>query len=353
MFRFGSSTEPKNRKLLSPLAFGLLVMLIVGLAVAWAAERDTRDRKRSSQPAHLRHFNLDDLTVDPEQIRSGGPPKDGIPALTNPKTKAAARAEFLRPGDRVVGVSADGHSRAYPIRVLNWHEVINDKLGDVPIAVVYCPLCDSVSVLDRRMTKDKTVEFGISGVLLNSNVLLYDRTDHALWSQAGLEAISGPHVGTSPKHLPWEILSFREWRKSHLEGTVVTLDTGHRRNYAVNPYADYFSTNRLMFPVARQDDRLPAKTRVVGVRSGDTARAYPIKALAKTADHRIRDQLDGKTIVIATDRAGQAVRIVERPEDAQVLHTFWFAWAAFHPDSDVYNPDHGSQSTPSSQPAGP
>lgn len=353
MFRYGSSAELKNRKPLSPLAFGLLVMLIVGLAVAWAADRDNRDRSRSSQAVHLRHFNLDGLKVDPEQILSGGPPKDGIPALTNPTTTPVVRAGFLRPDDRVVGVSVGGHSRAYPIRVLNWHEVINDKLGDVPIAVVYCPLCDSVSVLDRRITKDKTVEFGISGVLLNSNVLLYDRTDQALWSQAGLEAISGPHVGTSPKHLPWEILSFSEWRESHPESTVVTLKTGHRRNYAVNPYADYFSTERLMFPVARQDDRLPAKTRVVGIRSGDTTRAYPLKALAKAVDHRIEDKLDGTTIVIEADQAGQMVRIVETPQDAQVLHTFWFAWAAFHPDSDVYNPDRRSQSTPSSQPAGP
>ena len=251
----------------------LQVLLVVCVVPIWAAEGTGGSHVPSSEASLLGEFELEGFAFNREEIRAGGPGKDGIPALLNPETVPAARAGFLRPGDRVVAVSIGEESRAYPIRILNWHEAINDTVGGVPIAVVYCPLCDSVSVVDRRITNDKTLEFGISGLLLNSNVLLYDRTDQALWSQVGLMAVSGPHVGKSLKHLPWQILSFGRWRIDHPEGTVITLKTGHRRDYRRNPYADYFATERLMFPVSREDVRLPPKARVIGVKLGAVTKA--------------------------------------------------------------------------------
>jgi hypothetical protein len=246
-----------------------------------------------------------------------------------------AQAAFLRPDDRVVGVNIEEDARAYPIRLLNYHEAINDTLGGVPIAVIYCPLCDSVSVVDRRVTKDKTVEFGISGLLLNSNVLLYDRTDQALWSQVGLTALSGPHVGKPLVHLPWDIMPFGQWRKAHPKGTVATFSTGHRRDYRLNPYAGYFTTDRLMFPVVRQDNRLPPKARIVGVRLGASVRAYPLDRIAGAAGGRIEDEIGGKPLVL--EAGGTAtIRVVQMPEEAQAIHTFWFAWAAFHPRTEVF-----------------
>jgi len=126
-------------------------------------------------------FDLRNLTIPMDQLLHGGPPKDGIPALTEPKTVRVARADFLLPDDRIVAVTKNDESRAYPIRLLNWHEIVNDTLGGVPIAVVYCPLCDSVTVVDRRMD-GAALEFGVSGMLYQSNVLMYDRTHNALWS---------------------------------------------------------------------------------------------------------------------------------------------------------------------------
>ncbi len=125
-------------------------------------------------------FDLTGLTIDRQRIKAGGPTKGGIPSLTAPISVPIVNAEFLSDQARVVGVTVHGQSRAYPLNVLNWHECINDMLGGVPIAIIYCPLCDSVSVVDRRLD-DRILEFGISGLLYNSNVLLYGRQDHALW----------------------------------------------------------------------------------------------------------------------------------------------------------------------------
>jgi len=225
-------------------------------------------------------FNVDNLTIPRHEIAFGGPPKDGIPALTGPETVSVDAADHLRNDDRVVGVSLGGQDRAYPIRALMYHEAVNDEVGGVPIAVVYCPLCDSVTVVDRRLD-DRTYTFGVSGLLYNSNVLLYDRADDALWSQLGFTAVSGPNAGRSLRHLPWKLTTLAEWRRDRPRSTVMTFNTGYERHYDRLPYGDYFETDRLMFPVSRLDKRLPGKTRVVGIRLGDTVRAYPLDEIRR------------------------------------------------------------------------
>ena len=147
-------------------------------------------------------FNLDRLTIPRIRLISAGIGRDGIPSLVDPPVVTADAAEALAGDDRVVGVQINGQARAYPIAILNWHECINDTLGGIPIAVVFCPLCDSVTVFDRRPPgRDAPLEFGIAGLLLNSNLVIYDRTDDALWSQVKMEALSGPHAGKGLRHL--------------------------------------------------------------------------------------------------------------------------------------------------------
>ena len=124
---------------------------------------------------------------------------------------------------RIIGVSLGGQDRAYPFRALMYHEAVNDEVGGVPIAVVYCPLCDSVTVVDRRLAA-RIYTFGVSGLLYNSNVLLFDRTDDALWSQVGLTAISGPNAGRSLSHLPWEITTAGDWRTRHADSNAHVED---------------------------------------------------------------------------------------------------------------------------------
>jgi len=304
----------------------------VAILVATVSVFAQSGTKQTRQGNALAQFNTKGLTIPRDQIRSGGPPKDGIPSLTDPKTITVADAKYAD-GDRMVVVTVDEATRAYPIKVLNWHEAINDKLGEVPFAVIYCPLCDSASVVDRRMG-DATLEFGISGLLYNSNVLLYDRKHNALWSQVGLEAVSGPHAGESLKHLPWSITTFEQLKKTHPKASVVTTETGHRRNYARNPYARYFANDRLMFPVAHHDHRLKHKEPVVGVQVGDHTKAYPIARIVK-AGGKVTDRLGDHKITLKADDAGN-VAVVEAPADARTVHTFWFAWVAFHPKTALF-----------------
>lgn len=302
---------------------------------AATASRADPGSKPPSAPAVLESFDTDGLTVPAKQLLRGGPPKDGIPALVNPKTLPVAEVDFLGPDDRVVGVAWGEEARAYPINVLNWHEIVNDELGGASIAVIYCPLCDSASVVDRRIGKE-TLTFGVSGLLHNSNVVFYDRTHQALWSQVGLTALSGPYAGQSLKHLVWELRPFEAWKKAHPKGTVVTFETGHSRDYRRNPYASYFRTDALMFPVVRLDKRLPPKTPVIGVKIGTAARAYPLARVARAKGGRVVDAIAGHRVVLRVGAETSGVVVEATPPEANVVHTFWFAWAAFHPGTDIY-----------------
>ena len=163
------------------LQYPLLLLAFLGLAFAvWRSQAVREELALSPQAATMqprRHgaaFDLGRTSIPRDEIHAGGPQKDGIPSLTNPKLIPAKSAGFLRPADRVIGVFVEGESRAYPLPILDYHEAVNDEIGKTAFAVTYCPLCDSSAVFDRRRG-DSTVEFGISGLLYNSNVLLYDR----------------------------------------------------------------------------------------------------------------------------------------------------------------------------------
>ena len=291
-------------------------------------------------------FNLENLQLPRDQVLSGGPPKDGIPSLTRPPTVPVAQADFMQPTDRVVVVKIGDKRRAYPMRILNWHEAVNDELGGVPIGVIYCPLCDSASVVDRRMG-DRTYEFGISGLLFNSNVLLYDRTDQALWSQLGLRAVSGPNAGRKLRHVDsWELTTFADLKERYPGADILSRDTGHRRDYDRVAYASYFQTDKLMFPVAGYAPERYAKygfrnkTAVVGVMSGGVARAYALSELDR-AGGTVTDTIGNSQIELTLTPDKRGFRVLKAASDAQVVHTFWFAWAAFHPETEVYQAKAG------------
>lgn len=311
----------------------------------------------------LEEYDLTGLTIDPDKLLHGGPWKDGIPSLTTevaltqeardlrdpdlpgvklPQELDAKRADYLLNEDRIVSVTLNGVTKGYPIKVLNWHEIVNDLVGGIPIAVVYCPLCDSVSVVDRRVGDD-TLEFGVSGLLYNSNVVMYDRTHLALWSQERMGAISGPSVGQSFTHLwTWKIVPAKSWRAAHPDAMVLTYATGHKRPYARGAYHHYFTHDDLKFPVDHADDRLPKKAPVIGVAVGDVARAYPLSVVHAAPDGVLRDKLvegegDGTVVLRSTDD-GKGVAIESIPEGGRVIHTFWFAWSAFHKDTEIFEP---------------
>ncbi len=265
-----------------------ILILILSLAAVPAAYVASRGRKRSSGS----EFNLKGCIIPPAEIKSGGPSKDGIPALTNPHTTTAKKARYLKSSDLVVGVVIKGQARAYPLRILVWHEIVNDTLGGRPVVVTYCPLCRSALVFNRRVGGQER-EFGVSGRLWNSNVLMYDRQDdprqESLWSQLQLRAVCGPAAkqGLRLTLLPAEMVTWKDWRGRHPETTVLTRQTGYERNYGSHPYARYFRTGKLLFPVS-----LPRKKRrayknkepMFIVQVGKKFKAYALKDIRSAAD---------------------------------------------------------------------
>jgi hypothetical protein len=282
-------------------------------------------------------FDLRNAIIPLNEIRSGGPPKDGIPALTNPQSVAAKDAAYLKAGDRVIGVVVGTSSRAYPLKILNHHEIVNDKLGGVPVAVTYCPLCDSVAVFDRR-TENGVREFGVSGLLYNSNVLMYDRggRPESLWSQVAAQGVSGPGARTSLDALPVELTTWQDWQTRHPDTTVLSGQTAHARNYQVNPYRRYFAGRGLMFPVRPMNNQLPAKSLILGVWSDGKARAYPLRAF-NARSNSLNQELDGIQFKLVYDHQHKSLRVAQADEELEWMYSFWFAWYAFRPHTEVYS----------------
>lgn len=275
-------------------------------------------------------FDLSNSRVPPTEIVSGGPPKDGIPAILTPKLVRASEATFLDERDRVVGVVRDGEAKAYPLAILNWHEVVNDTVGGRPVAVTYCPLTASAVVFERDVG-GRVLTFGVSGRLFQSNVLLYDHQSESLWSQLGGASISGPSVDTRLRPVVSAETTWASWRSAHPDTLVLSPETGFRRDYDRDPYADYHGSPVAMFETRGADARLAMKTRVVGLRLGDESVAYPLDTLA--AAGAIEDRVGGVPIRIVYDRAA-ASAFVERTDSGErqpAVAVYWFAWTAFHP----------------------
>ncbi len=281
-------------------------------------------------------FNMENAIIPVEEVLAGGPPRDGIPSIDRPKFVPPAQARYLEEDDLVVSVTHAGETRAYPLRILVWHEIVNDRIGELAINVSYCPLCGSAMVFDRTIG-GRTLEFGVSGLLFQSDVLMYDRQTESLWSQLGMMAVSGPAVGQKLILLTAEHMTWRAWREKYPAGLVLSTDTGHRRDYARQPYGDYQRSSRLMFPVRGKRRDLPIKEMVAGVVLDGVARAYPYSQLpdGREWEDRIGDQL----VRLRYDRAARHLTITDEKGEA-VPHApaYWFAWQAFYPATTVWKP---------------
>lgn len=221
-------------------------------------------------------------TIDIGEIESGGPPKDGIAAIDRPKTQPVAAASAWLP-DRapVISVAIGRASRAYPLEILIWHEIVNDTLGGRPIVVTFCPLCNTALVFDR--TIDSVVhDFGTTGNLRYSDLVMYDRQTETWWQQAVGQGIVGELAGRQLAFLPSQIVSFADFGVAHPDGDVLTRDTGYDRPYGENPYVGYDATgDRPFLYDGVIDGRLAPKERVVTVDHGGKAVAFPYSELAK------------------------------------------------------------------------
>ena len=320
-----------------------------------------------------------DIRLD--EIDWGGVEVNGIPPLDHPKTVAARDADYLDAGNIVFGVYVDGAARAYPKRILAWHELALDRVGDRELTVVYCTLCGTVIPFDSRVG-GKVRKFGTSGLLYQSNKLMFDAATKSLWSSISGTPVVGPLVGSGLRltALPVVTTTWGEWRRRHPDTTVLSLDTGFERDYSEGAaYRAYFSTDALMFDVSKHDARLPNKAQVLVLRLEDAAGAAPRRPIAISAQfllaHRVYPVADvTPKLIVVTDSTG-ANRVYEARDyrfartdgDDRVIdsdgrawtvtenalaasfdssltlprvpahRSFWFGWYAQHPDTTLVN----------------
>lgn len=285
--------------------------------------------------AAMNGFNLDGALVPAAEIFSGGPPKDGIPAIDKPVFIKASDAKNMRDDDRVLAIARNGISKAYPIRIMNWHEIVNDRFGDEAIAITYCPLCGS-GIAFKADVANRSLRFGVSGLLYNSDVLLYDRQTQSLWSQILSKAVTGSMKGSTLTAVPITHTSWADWRKQHPDTLVLSDETGFRRDYQDNPYAGYDKQEEIIFPVKFRAQGYHPKEQVFGLKINNKTKAYPFVELGKTTGE-IKDNLDGKNITIRFDNEHKSAQAFDS-EGKQIagVTLFWFAWYTFYPETEVY-----------------
>lgn len=270
--------------------------------------------------------------VDYNDLYQGCPRRDCIPSIEKPKFVAASEADFLVANELIMAVEFNGEKRAYPARIMDYHEIVNDTIGGQPVAVTWCPLCSS-GVAFEPIIEGEVVEFGVSGVLHDSDLVMYDRKTESLWQQITGEAIMGPKKGDRLKMLPMTMTDWQTWREAHPDTKVLSTDTGFDRDYGeTRRYDEYDASNRIVFPVSGRDLSIHPKTVVFGFDIDGRKLAIMESTLEKKGklttrfgDHQltVRRHQDGS--VTATDGAGRT---------HTAIRLFWFAWYNFHPDTE-------------------
>lgn len=273
-----------------------------------------------------------------EEILSGGVPKDGIPSINKPHFIPAREADaFLQDDSPGLGLVYDEEARFYPYQILVWHEIVNDIVAGDPLVITYCPLCATGIVFDAQVSGER-MEFGVSGKLWQSNLLMYNRAsdsaDESLWSQVLGEAVVGRHTGTRLHLVPADTVRYGEWRAAHPETVVLSRETGVRKPYGSDPYGSYYTDDSVGFGAMFNDDRLPPKAFVLGIERDGKFKAYHKEALPEGTT---TDTFSGADIVIEKNSAGE-VRFFAGKERASVpaVGSFWFSWLAVHPKTELW-----------------
>lgn len=220
--------------------------------------------------------NIEKRSIELDELMSGGPPKDGIPALDAPKFIAIGEAsKWLNSNEPVISLTIDGESRAYPLQILMWHEIVNDEIKGQPVTVTFCPLCYTAIAFDRRLD-GKVLDFGVSGMLRHSDMVMYDRQTESWWQQISGEAIVGDLNGKTLKQFPSQIVSFGQFSKAFPKGMVLSRETGHTRQYGNNPYRGYDDITKTPFLFrGKPDERLKPMEKVIAIQLDSVTKAYP------------------------------------------------------------------------------
>ncbi|MGH7771909.1 MAG: DUF3179 domain-containing (seleno)protein [Candidatus Binatia bacterium] len=336
--------------------------LVAHFRLAWAAAKE---------------WSLDEFA---KNIQSGGPPKDGIPPIERPKYVSAAEAEkFLKPKDIVFGLDYRGVVKAYPQKILVWHEIVNEQIAGEKLSITYCPLTGSVVGFRGRSKGGEWLTFGTSGKLVNSNLLMYDRQTNSEWPQILGVAISGPNKGATLEEIPLAWTNWSRWQKRHPNSQVLSTETGFFRSYGRDPYGSYerqgtyYDSAGPFFPIMAQDNRFSPKQVVVGIKADGRRLAIPKENLrakkfaqaslgksplvalydpdidavsvyfrrAQGKDLTFRSE-DGRIVDEQTQsvwkgdgRAAEGKLAGARLKQVPSFDVMWFAWYAFFPETQV------------------
>ena len=336
------------------IASVVLVLVASGCARSASSPADT-GAKRDLPPeaAEIRgegwKTDFAKREVPLSEFRAGGPPKDGIPAIDSPRLLPVGEVDFLRPNEPVIELIVNGQARAYPIQILIWHEIVNDTVAGVPVAVTFCPLCNTALVFDRRVD-GSVLDFGTTGKLRHSDLVMYDRQTESWWQQFGGDALVGEYAGTRLERIPARIVAWREFAAQHSNGRVLSRETGHDRTYGANPYTGYDDVDSPpFFPVPNESDkRLPPKERVVFIERGDEAVVIPYSVLEQRGVARV--VVAGERLLVRFRRGlvsplddaavaeGREIGAAEVLRDGRLVEfeePFWFVVAAFRPDARI------------------
>ncbi|WP_367718616.1 DUF3179 domain-containing protein [Nitratireductor sp. GISD-1A_MAKvit] len=282
------------------------------------------------------------MSVESSEILSGGPPRDGIPSIDRPEFRPASAISGLGGQEPVIQLTVEGTVRAYPLRILTWHEIVNDEFGATPVAVTYCPLCNASIVFDRRVS-GKTLEFGTTGKLRNSDLVMYDRQTESWWQQFTGTAIAGELTGEKLKLIPSRIVSFSTYAKEHPQGAVLVPTDPSFRDYGRNPYAGYDSASAPFLYSGDMPENIAPMARVVVIRTADKPIVVSLEKVRRegfrsegytvTYEKGVASALD--TARIASGRDVGTVRVMLDGEDVAHDVTFAFVAHAFHPDTPI------------------
>jgi hypothetical protein len=285
----------------------------------------------------LSGFDYSRHSIPLDEISDGGPGKDGIPSIDNPHFLTVEEADqaLMQNGDRVLGFVSNNQARAYPIKILNWHEIVNDRVGGNPVVISFCPLCGTGMVFDANV-KNRNLKFGVSGLLYQSDMLLYDHQTESLWSQIKSEAVTGPMTGTRLRLLTSTHTNWGTWKKKYPHTKVLSDKTGFQRSYDRDPYQGYESSSRLMFDVNLKGSKYHPKEKIIGIELGGKAKAYAFSELSR-ARSPVKDIFNKIPIQIHYDRKTKTAVIKDgKNNELPSVVGFWFAWYAFHPTTKVF-----------------
>ena len=287
--------------------------------------------------------------IDPNKIRGGGPGKGGIgidkgiPALSDQNIKFVSVKEannWIEDNELVLVLTYQGVTRVYPLQIMVWHEIANDNIAGDPIIVTYCPLCGSgIAYKGEVKIDDEFVEteFGTSGKLYNSNLVMYDALTDTYWTQIDGLGIVGELTGQKLIAISVDTVVWRDWKNSGnaKNAEVLSQETGISRNYGRDPYGSYYEDSFLIFPVENSDNRIHAKTVVFGIEVNGQYKAYQEDDLIELRE--IEDEIAGVKIKVARDNFG-IIKITNLDTGEEIVkeRDFWFAWYAFHPNTDLW-----------------